>query len=259
MIKHTILKLQGVLSYFLYVPLFPLLPVIFRQGKSVKANTLRLPEADGLRHSVVQNSVAENSDAVIRHRSLLHIGESTVAGVGVKSFEEGLTANIIRDLNSGSQQAWLWQAIGKNGAVAIDLSKHIAETELHRAPDVILLTMGVNDTTSFTTASVWQKSLVGCIENITSAFNSTPKVCVTQVPPMHLFPALPFPLNVFLGLRAWQLDNRLRQVCLLEGWSHLTIEMPLQKEWMAEDGYHPNAEGYKLWAEKISALLPSYK
>ena len=258
MIKHTILKLQGVLSYFLYVPLFPLLPVILRQGKSVKANTLRLPEADGLRYSVIQSPVPENSGVVMQQRSLLHLGESTVAGVGVKSFDEGLTANIIRDLNSGSQHTWLWQAIGKNGAAVNDLSKYIAETELHRAPDVVLLTMGVNDTTSFTAGSAWQKGLVGCIENITSASNSTPSVCVTQVPPMHLFPALPFPLNVFLGLRAWQLDNRLRQVCLLEGWSHLTIEMPLQKEWMAEDGYHPNAEGYKLWADKISALLPRY-
>jgi lysophospholipase L1-like esterase len=24
---------------------------------------------------------------------------------------------------------------------------------------------------------------------------------------------------------------------------------------MATDGYHPNAEGYKRWAEKIAALL----
>lgn len=251
MLKHTILKLQGVLSYFLYVPLLPLLPVIIRQGKSVKANTVRLPEASGLRHSVVSCTDIKPKPT----RTLLHIGESTVASVGVKSFEEGLTANIIRNFNSASQQSWSWQAIGKNGAAVIDLSKHVAETELHHAPDVILLTMGVNDTTSFTTGITWQNGLVGCIENITSKSNSTHKVCVTQVPPMHLFPALPFPLNVFLGLRAWQLDNRLRQVCLLEGWSHLTIEMPLQKEWMAEDGYHPNAEGYKRWAEKISALL----
>lgn len=252
MLKHTILKLQEVLSYFLYVPLLPLLSVIIRQGKSVKANTLRLPEAGGLRHSVISCT-----DIKAEHtRALLHIGESTVAGVGVDHFEQSLTVNIVRDLNATSNQRWLWQAIGKNGAAIRELNEQICLSELRYSPDVILLTMGVNDTTSLTRTDAWQKGLIDCVHSITSTINSSPKICVTQVPPMHLFPALPFPLNVFLGIRAKQLDHRLRQVCLQEHWTHLTIEMPLQKEWMAEDGYHPNAEGYKLWAEKVSVLLP---
>ena len=241
-----LLKVQGVLSYSLYFLFLPLLPLIFRQGKSVKANTLRLPEANGPRYNI-----AKISDSSIRVDALLHIGESTVAGVGVENFQQGLTANIIRNLNHECS----WQAIGQNGAVIADVNHHLRTAELHCEPDILLLTMGVNDTTSFTSRNAWQLGLLACIEKINSVTETQPRVCFTQVPPLHLFPALPFPLNRFLGLRAWQLDNTLQQVCLAQGWSHLKIEMPLEKQWMAEDGYHPNEVGYQKWAEQQAALI----
>lgn len=240
--------MQGVLSYSLYVFFLPLLPVILRQGKSVKANTLRLPEANGLRHHI-----AENRDTSIPVNSLLHIGESTVAGVGVDDIDQGLTAHIIRNLND--KTVFSWQAIGQNGAVIADMNHHLMTAELQCDPDTILLTMGVNDTTSFTSLGTWQLGLLECIEKINSVTENQAKVCFTQVPPMHLFPALPFPLNRFLGLRAWQLDNTLQQVCLAQGWSHLKMEMPLESQWMAEDGYHPNEIGYQKWAEQLAPLI----
>ena len=245
-IKRTILKMQGVLSYSLYFLLLPLLPVILRQGKSVKANTLRLPEADGLRHNI-----SENLNISTQANTLLHIGESTVAGVGVNDFQQGLTANIIRNLN----REYSWQAIGKNGAVIADINHDLMTAKLLCDPDVVVLTMGVNDTTSFTSRSAWKLGLLNCIEKINSSTENQPRVCFTQVPPMHLFPALPFPLNQFLGLRAWQLDNALQQTCLDQGWSHLKIIMPLKKQWMAEDGYHPNEIGYQKWAEQLAPLI----
>lgn len=240
--------MQGVLSYSLYFLFLPLLPVILRQGKSVKANTLRLPEADGLRHNI-----SENVNSSTRVNALLHIGESTVAGVGVNDFQQGLTANIVRQVNIKSGCSW--QAIGQNGAAIADINQHLMTATLKCEPSIILLTMGVNDTTSFTSRSAWQLGLLICIEKITSTTENQPKVCFTQVPPMHLFPALPFPLNRFLGLRAWQLDNALQQTCLDQGWSHLKIKMPLEKQWMAEDGYHPNEIGYQKWAEQLAPLI----
>lgn len=258
LLKQTLLKIQGVFSYSLYLPFLPLLPVIFRQGKTVKTNTIRLPEADGPRHY----KAAEHA-AITPKNTLLHLGESTVAGVGVVEFQHGLTANITRILNQGAENPWSWQAMGYNGAPISELNKQLAAGELHGEPNLVLLTMGVNDTTAFTRRKIWRTELKRCINELEQRrFEQRPlnkptplKVCFTQVPPMHLFPALPFPLNLFLGLRAWQLDNSLQQLCLQQGWSHLKIEMPLQPEWMAVDGYHPNAEGYQRWAEKVTDLL----
>ncbi len=260
-VKLVILKIQGGLSYSLYVPLLPLLPIILRQGKSVKANTLRLPEASGPRDSEVTNQASSlNSTATLNKKSLLHVGESTVAGVGVVEFQQGLTAHVIRYLTA-PDSPWAWQAMGQNGATIAELNKQLKTEVLKNDPSVILLTMGVNDTTAMTRRGSWVKNLKHCIDTIeqrrlnVESEGAPVNVCFTQVPPMHLFPALPFPLNLFLGLRAWQLDNSLRQLCVQQDWTHLKIEMPLEKEWMATDGYHPNAEGYKRWAEKIAALL----
>ena len=260
-VKRAILKIQGGLSYSLYVPLLPLFPIILRQGKSVKANTLRLPEASGPRDSEVTNQASSlNSTATLNKKSLLHVGESTVAGVGVVDFQQGLTAHVIRYLTA-PDSSWVWQAMGQNGATIAELTKQLKTKVLKNDPNVILLTMGVNDTTAMTRRGSWVKNLKHCINTIeqrrlnVESEGAPVNVCFTQVPPMHLFPALPFPLNLFLGLRAWQLDNSLRQLCVQQDWTHLKIEMPLEKEWMATDGYHPNAEGYKRWAEKIAALL----
>ena len=247
-LKRSLLLIQGVLSYSLYVFLLPLLPVILRQGKSVKANTIRLPEANGLRYHI-----AQHRDASMPTHALLHIGESTVAGVGVDEFHQGLTANIMRNLNH--EMDYSWQAIGQNGAVIRDINDHLKAAKLRCVPDSILLTMGVNDTTSLTSRNAWQVGISQCIEMISAQADHPVKVCFTQVPPMHLFPALPFPLNKFLGLRAWQLDNALQQLCLTRGWTHLKIDMPLESQWMAEDGYHPNEIGYKKWAEEIAPRI----
>lgn len=240
------IKLRGVISYSLYLPLLPLLPVILKQGKTVKANTLRLGEAAGPRHHQTNhfNSI-----------SLLHIGESTVAGVGVDHFQQSLTACIAQQFDCS------WQALGCNGAAIADINQLMPKAEFKPA-DLILVTMGVNDTTSLTRRKTWLAELVTCIEHVSaralsskSTLGTQAEVCFTQVPPMHLFPALPFPLNCFLGLRAWQLDLSLRQLCLRKGWYHLKIDMPLKQQWMAIDGYHPNAEGYQQWAQKIAPLL----
>ena len=86
--------------------LLPLLPLIIRQGKHTRATTLRLPEASGPRqgHCPPQTGQTQTgqTQAATPERQLLHIGESTVAGVGVRDTGEGLTAHIIRH----------WQQLG---------------------------------------------------------------------------------------------------------------------------------------------------
>ncbi len=241
LLKLLVLKIQGVASYALYLPLLFLLPVILRQGKSVKANTLRLPEAQGVRHDT--QSMAT--------RSLLHVGESTVAGVGIDDIKQGLTANIARALKDDCA----WQAFGHNGATMADINHRLEYFNVECAADTILITMGVNDTTALTSVASWQQELSACACQVLAITKSPAELYFTQVPPMHLFPALPFPLNYFLGLRAWQLDNALQQVCVAEGWTHLKIDMPLKQKWMAVDGYHPNTIGYQKWAAAVAEHL----
>lgn len=253
MLKTLALKVRGIVSYSLYLPLLPLMPIILMQGKRVKANTLRLPEAKGIRYSLVNQNYNQNLDNSSDQKSLLHIGESTVAGVGVESIEQGFTSNIAQVLPWGCS----WQALGHNGASIADINCELKEFDLKVAADIVLVTMGVNDTTSLTSIKSWQQGLAQCIDQALEAVDKPANVYFTQVPPMHCFPALPFPLNRFLGLRAWQLDNALKQLCLLQRWTHLKTDMPLEKEWMARDGYHPNDIGYQKWAQAVAKYLES--
>lgn len=217
------------------------------QGKRVKKDTVRLPEASGDRYSL--NSVG---------KSILHLGESTVAGVGVELIQQGLSANTAQYLNeqSNSDKQFHWSCIGQNGATTNDLLTNADVQQqikaLDCAPDILLITMGVNDTTGFVSTKDWHNNLEKLVDTVAS---EKTEVFFTAVPSMHRFPALPTPLNWLLGARAKLLDEHLRSLCGNRGWCYIAAEIALQPEWMAEDGYHPNADGYRVWGEKIATKI----
>lgn len=225
------------LNYYIrLIGFIPLLPLIIFQARKVKANTLRLPIADGKQVSNVQNASL----------SFLHIGESTVAGVGVAKLEQGLTKGIINRLNQVHKQPINWHILAENGATLSQLNQ-LNSGLIH--PDILLITVGVNDTTKFTSTRNWLMQIKQCVSQF-SGPNS--QVFFTQVPDMALFPALPFPLNRFIGLRSQLLDTCLKSLCHRSNWTFIEASLPIQAKWMAIDGYHPNQAGYQVWAEQIS-------
>ena len=233
------------LNYFIrLIGFIPLLPLIIFQAKKVKANTLRLPIADGKQVSNTPNASL----------NILHIGESTVAGVGVNKLEQGLTKSIIDRLNQVHTGSINWHILAENGATLSQLNQ--LSSDLIN-PDILLITVGVNDTTKFTSTKNWRMQLKQCVDKF-SGPNS--QVFFTQVPDMALFPALPFPLNRFIGLRSQLLDLCLKKLCLSSNWTFIEASLPIQPKWMAIDGYHPNQAGYQVWAEQIShSILEALK
>ena len=229
-----------VLALFVLVSV---LALIIYQGRQAKLNAIRLPEAEGKRSS-------ESLDASTDGIALLHIGESTVAGVGVSNIEDGLTLNIIRSLQEEDDTFFQWQILGKNGAKASEIEE--AGNSI-RPPDILVVTFGVNDTTGFTSVSAWNQSLIDCVSRYRTDHS---KVFFTAVPPMQKFPLLPFPLNWFLGIRAAILDYSLRRLCQQNHWDYIPLEGKLSaKNMMAADGYHPNENGYALWGSQIAQYV----
>ena len=85
------------------------------------------------------------------------------------------------------------------------------------------------------------------------------RIVFTALPPIHSFPALPQPLRALLGLRALLLNQVLEQ-CVVNWANTEVLYVPAlevtgsvqgvqQSGLMAEDGFHPSAEGYQLWAQ----------
>ncbi|WP_430462199.1 SGNH/GDSL hydrolase family protein [Thalassolituus sp. LLYu03] len=241
---HTRLRHLHVLLAF--SALLPLLPWIIRQGKHVRKTALRLPEASGPRSGRLQDKPS------VQPLTLFHIGESTVAGVGAETIDQGLTHALV----SASETLTGWTIEGHNGWKACDFSAgNLPELSEPGEPYVLLITLGVNDTTGFTSLKRWRDDLDALVSRCPNA----QAVFFTQVPDMAQFPALPAPLRNFLGLRATQLNLVLQTHCARRGWHWLQSQAQVPADWMAADGYHPNASGYREWgivlADAIDPIL----
>jgi len=224
----------------------PLMPLVFPQALYVKRTTLRLPEAQGPRTFSAPNKAK---------LSLLHVGESTVAGVGVDEIQQGFTHHLAQSLaqhKSISPEELAYHVLGENGIRLNALNDNIQS--LPAGFDVAVVTMGVNDCSKFTSIKKWRADLHHCIKSLKQKTNGP--IFFTQVPPMADFPALPFPIKNILGLRATLLDKELQSVCqLYEQVSHLNIDVPLEENMMARDGYHPSGKGYEAWAQLVAPSI----
>ena len=69
----------------------PLLPIMYFQGKKIRSSVPTLPEATG-----TEGKAEKNPNRTLK---LITIGESTIAGVGVDTHEEGFTGTIAKELS----------------------------------------------------------------------------------------------------------------------------------------------------------------
>ncbi|MCU7695782.1 SGNH/GDSL hydrolase family protein [Acinetobacter sp. AYS6] len=223
-----------------------LLPVLFMQGTKVRKNTPRLLEASGEREGIVGNG---------RPLSLLILGDSAAAGVGVETQQDALSGAIISELQN--QYLISWKLHAKTG----DTTKQVFQALQHldqQNYDVVVTSIGVNDVTKLTSANSWIKQQKQLFEHIQARFQ--PKlIIVSGVPPMQHFPALPNPLAWLFGKYAEQMNqvlykwlesqNQFRFVQYdIESFQAMNLPM-------ASDGFHPSKEIYAIWGQQVAALV----
>lgn len=223
-----------------------LLPVLFVQGTKVRKNTARLLEASGERQGIVGNG---------RPLSLLILGDSAAAGVGVETQKDALSGAIISELQD--QYSIRWKLHAKTG----DTTKQVFQAVQHLEQqnyDVVVTSIGVNDVTKLTSASSWIKQQKQLFQYIQARFQ--PKlIIVSGVPPMQHFPALPNPLAWLFGKYAEQMNQVLDK--WLESQNQFkfiqydieyfqAMNLP-----MASDGFHPSKEIYAIWGQQVAALV----
>lgn len=223
---------------------YTLLILALPQARKVRRTTLRLPIASGHPEGICGASYTQ------KPLHLLHIGESTVAGVGVENLQQGFTCQLAAQLSTQLQRPIHWQALGVNGAKARDLHGKISPCG---KTDIILITLGVNDVTGLTSLKKWQQDLKHLLAEVNP--HGQARVFFTQVPNMARFPALPSLLARALGLRSHMFNQTLEKLSQATGAGLLTTQADFAPELMAEDGYHPNALGYAHWAASIGDQL----
>jgi lysophospholipase L1-like esterase len=225
----------------------PLLPVLIAQGKYTRRMTPRLPEAAGPDEGIA--GAAFGGAAF----SLLALGESPVAGVGVGTHEEAITCQLAQALSLRLRRPVRWRPCGRNGATV----REALECLLPRLPqqpiDLALVAFGVNDATAFRPVAAWRRDLAQLLRAL-DARCAPQLILLAGVPPLARFPALPQPLRWVMGLKAQALDAAARELARsLPRVLHVPLALdPRQPSLMACDGYHPSAPGCAAWAQVLA-------
>jgi lysophospholipase L1-like esterase len=185
--------------------------------------------------------------------SILTLGESPVAGVGVSTHEEAITGQLAQALSARLQRLVAWRACGKNGVTAREALEQVVPEMPLEPVDIALVAFGVNDTTAFRSAAAWRQDLRNVLEALDARCRPQ-LLIVSGVPPVARFPALPQPLRWVLGLKANVLDAVVRDlVATLPQAVYVPLALdPQDSGMMAEDGYHPSAFGCTAWAQVLA-------
>lgn len=225
---------------------FALAPLAVPLALRARRTALRLPPAEG--------DVRGLAGAALPGEPfrLLLIGESTVVGVGVKSLDQALVACLAEALAECLQRPVRWHACGENGITAEQARQRLLPEVLTEPADLALLVFGVNDTTHLTSSKRWQAALRGMAVGLREQGMT---VAFSAVPPLQHFRALPWLLRQLLGWRASLLDRELRAVAQEQQAQYCELSLAFEAHYLAEDGYHPSALGYRVWAQGLAECL----
>ncbi len=223
-----------------------LFPIILWQGYNVRKNTPRLDEASGEREGIIGHGKA---------LSLLILGDSAAAGVGVETQKDALSGAILANLQE--EYCITWQLQATTGHTTKQVSNVVQQLNQQHY-DVVVTSVGVNDVTKLISVDTWVKQQQQLLMQIQRQFS--PKlIIVSAVPPMQHFPALPQPLAWLLGQYAEQMNQTLQHY--LASKSHYSwlkndiqafqaMNLP-----MASDGFHPSKEIYAMWGQQVAERI----
>ncbi|MGP4714598.1 MULTISPECIES: SGNH/GDSL hydrolase family protein [unclassified Psychrobacter] len=248
-----------------------LAPIYLYQGSKVKRDTVRLPEPEGERHGSV--SLHSIEDSVLPALNLMLVGDSAAAGVGSQTQADALIGKLIPALQDQSIiQAMFgvlnWAVQATTGHTSFDILRRLYVLPTpSQSVDVMVLSVGVNDTTSNISERKWQQQLEEIIAIAQRKFG-VQTLIFSSLPPMAKMPALPMPLNGYVGAKSDKLDRILQQVCdkhsdvhyMAADFARMAKEYgngkPIDSKAMfASDGFHPSSLTYGYWALQLSDLI----
>ncbi|QKW10107.1 SGNH/GDSL hydrolase family protein [Streptomyces sp. NA04227] len=227
-----------------------LMPLIAVQGLWVRATTERLPEAQG----PCEGTVGEDTSGTPMRVAVL--GESTAAGCGADSHDEGFPGSLARALSTQHDCPVGWEVVGQHGATARRV-RHRLLPQLGEGFDLAVLLAGANDVLNRRTPEEWGEDLAAIVDDLAKRSTS---VVVVGTPPFADFPSLPSALARFCAKGAAGIDRASQRVCAERPrvtWMGSTDIMTITPDFFARDGFHPSAHGYGRWAQAVVDHLGS--
>lgn len=217
-----------------------LAPLLATQGLLARRAVPKLPEPDCHR---------SGSTGCGPPLSLLVLGDSAAAGVGVAHQADALTGQILARLTGHYTVHWRIEAT--TGATTGDTLERLAALPPEKF-DVAVTSLGVNDVTRGKRRGTWLSQQRALVELLRRRFG-VQRIMLSSLPPVHVFPALPQPLRWFLGSRTRYFDHALAGFCAVtEGCEHIAPDYTFEESMMASDGFHPGAGVYREWGAAVA-------
>jgi lysophospholipase L1-like esterase len=222
-----------------------MLPVSALQGLWLRRQALKLPGAEGPREGVI----GEGAPLL-----LLAAGDSIIDGVGAGRMEDALPVQFARALAGRMNRRVHWRVEGETGFAIDDLLDRLQGLQLADPPDLVLISVGVNDVTGLSSTRHWRRKLIELMETLYRLWPGSHTV-FAGLPPMSQFPLPPQPLSYTLGLRAALMDRIAAQVIgQYDHAVHVPTRISPSDHSFCEDGFHPSMESCNLWAQELASI-----
>ncbi len=213
-----------------------LLPLILPQAIYVRKTAPRFSGAAGPRRGNAGSG---------KNYTLTAIGDSIIAGVGATSLAKALVGQTAEKLSLLLNCKITWEAIGSIGAVSTQVIERLVPQLPAKQPDFIVLSVGVNDATSLSSAARWRQNLAKLLK-VLASYAPTAIIAVAGIPPLRGFPVLPQPMRALFGIRGETFDSVARdEIRRHENAIHVPLDFDPEPHMFSADGFHPSEESYQ--------------
>lgn len=217
-------------------------PLLLGQGRLVRSSRPRLPNAPLPWSGTI---------SAPKPISLLGLGDSTIAGVGVDNPMQGLTAQFAKALYTELGRGVGWDSFGQRGITTGQLLEDYLPQALAETPhaDIVLVSIGANDAKNLQPRRRAIKNISAIVNTLNEAYPSA-VIIVSSLPAFSEFDSLPNPLRAIMAGHGKAIETGARRI--VEAHDFALMSPPpshYPNGFFAADGFHPSAEGYRVWAE----------
>jgi len=161
-----------------------LLPVVAAQGIWVRSTVIAPAAAGGPTTGIV-------GDGSGPPLSIGVVGESTAAGCGVDTHDDGFPGQLARELAARTRRPVTWAVVGQHGATARRIRYRFVP-RLGGNLNLAVLLAGVSDVLARRSTAQWGADLAAILADLAGRAE---RVVVTAIPPFAVLPSLPTTLG----------------------------------------------------------------
>ncbi|HWL38196.1 MAG TPA: SGNH/GDSL hydrolase family protein [Frankiaceae bacterium] len=182
------------------------------------------------------------------------LGDSTAAGVGVRTVEDTVAGRLARVLADNGRFVTL-DGLGVSGSRAADLAPQVSRALVH-PPDVAVILIGANDATHLTRIDDVRRDVRAAVERLHQA---GVRVVVGTCPDMGSATAFLPPLRQVVAWQGRRVGHASGEAAVIGGAAAVDIGAETgpafrsdPARYLSSDEFHPSADGYALWAEALA-------